>query len=112
MGLYIWVFSTGSSLAGFFAGLVANKDGDWRWVMWMNTILIGTCLVLVILFSAETNFKRPEEAEGGEGLDPTELEHLRARTKSSWFKSLGLFGWYDRSVHNTNLPPFQPITPC
>ncbi len=109
MGLYIWVFSTGSSLGAVFAGLIANEDGDWRWVMWMNTILIGICLVLVVLFSAETNFKRPEEAESGEGLDPAELEHLRARTKSNWFQSLGLFGWYDRSVQNAYLPPFQHI---
>ena len=96
MGLYIWVFSTGSSLAGFFAGLIANATGGWRWVMWMNTILIGTCLLLVILFSAETNFKRPKETEGGEGLEPSELARLRALSQTSRVKSLGVFGWYDK----------------
>lgn len=96
MGLYIWVFSCGSSMSGFFAGLVANANPDWRWVNWMNTILVGVCLILVFLFSAETNFKRPEDTEGGEGLDPAQLEVIRSRSKSSWVKSLGLFGWYDR----------------
>ncbi len=107
MGLYIWVFSTGSSLAGVFAGLIANANQDWRWVMWMNTILIGACLVLVILFSAETNFKRPHDTEGGEGLDPAQLEVLRARSEKSWVKSLGLSGWYDRSVRNGFPPPIH-----
>lgn len=96
MGCYIFAFSTGSSISAVFAGLIANSTPNWRWVFWLNTILIGICLVLVILFSAETNFKRPEETEGGEGLDAAQLEPLRARSQSSWYKSMSLFGWYDR----------------
>lgn len=96
MGLYIWVFSTGSSMSGVFAGFIANATPDWRWVMWMNAILTGVCLVLVILFSAETNFKRPEDTEGGEGLDSAQLDALRARSNTTWLQSLSMVGWYDR----------------
>ena len=101
MGLYVWVFSTGSGISGTFAGLIANVNPNWRWVFWMNTILVGVLFVMVLLLAAETNFIRPEDTEGGEGLDPAQLEIIRARNKSSWVQSLSLFGWYDRLVHRT-----------
>ena len=99
MGLYVWVFSTGSGISGTFAGLIYNSRPDWHFVLWVNVILVGFLLVLVILFAAETNFIRPEDTEGGEGMDHTQLEEIRARGQTNWTASLSLFGWYDRLVH-------------
>lgn len=100
MGLYVWVFSTGSGISGTFAGLLYNSNPDWHWVFWVNVILVGVLLVFVILFAAETNFIRPEETEGGEGMDPSQLEEIRAQGQTNWIASLSLFGWYDRLVHS------------
>ncbi|KIX03500.1 uncharacterized protein Z518_07053 [Rhinocladiella mackenziei CBS 650.93] len=96
VGFYTLMFTVGSSLGGVFAGFVANANPDWRWVFWMNVILTGFLFLTTILFQAETNFKRPAEYESGEGLLPSELAAIRARANSSWIKSLGVTGWYER----------------
>lgn len=96
VGLAMFNITFGSALGGIFAGLVANANPDWRWVFWMNTILTGVCFLVAILFSPETNFRRPPENEGGEGMHPNELTAIRSRSGHTWTQSLGVTGWYDR----------------
>ena len=96
VGLCMFMISFGNSLGGIFGGLVANANPNWRWVFWMNVILTGTCFLTAILFAAETNYQRPLDNEGGEGMHPSELEAIRARANSTWVQSLNVTSWYDR----------------
>ncbi|RVX71035.1 hypothetical protein B0A52_03400 [Exophiala mesophila] len=112
MGLYVWVFSTGSGISGTFAGLIYNSRPDWHFVLWVNVILVGFLLVLVILFAAETNFIRPEDTEGGEGMDHTQLEEIRARGQTNWTASLSLFGWYDSPLATGNINISYVVCGC
>ena len=98
VGLVMFNITFGSGLGGIFAGLVSRANPNWRWVFWMNSILTGICFVIAILFSRETNFRRPPENEGGEGMHPDELEGIRARATHSWVQSLSVTSWYDRYV--------------
>ena len=96
VGLAMFNITFGSALGGIFAGLVATANPDWRWVFWMNAVLTGVCFLVAILFFPETNFRRPPEFEDGEGMHPSELVAIRARSTHSWVKSLSVTGWYDR----------------
>ena len=96
VGLAMFNITFGSSLGGIFAGLVANANPDWRWVFWMDAVLTGVCFLVAALFSPETNFRRPTENEGGEGMHPSELASIRARSNRRWVQSLSVTGWYDR----------------
>lgn len=96
MGFYTIMFTIGSSSSGIFAGLIAHANPNWRWVWWMNTILTGFLFCTVLLFSAETTFIRPLENESGEGIEQSELDAIRASTKTSWTSSLSITSWYDR----------------
>ena len=98
IGFYILTFTVGSSLGGIFAGLIANSTPEWQWVNWMNVILTGVLLLTQLLFQAETNFRRPIDCETGEGIDPNELAIIRARTNSSWMRSLIFTSWYDKET--------------
>ena len=96
VGLAMFNITLGSSLGSVFAGLVATANPNWRWVFWMNAILTGVCFLVAIFFSPETNFRRPPEFEGGEGMHPSELAAIRASANHSWVQSLSVTGWYDR----------------
>ena len=103
VGLYTFAIAGGAALGGIFAGLVAHANPNWRDVFWMDVALTGALFVCTLLFLAETNFNRPAEFEGGEGLESSQLASLTAQTKPSWFKSLSVTGWYDRQVVDLNV---------
>ncbi len=96
VGVCTFMIGLGNCLGGIFAGQIINANPNWRWVFWMNTILTGVCFLLTLLFQPETNFKRPEQNESGEGLDISHLKAIRGRANSSWVRSLSVTGWYDR----------------
>lgn len=98
MSFYLLMFTVGVSLGGIWSGLIANATPHWRWVLWHDTILTGVVFLVIIMFVAETNFKRPTENESGEGMPKAELLVIRARGGRSWIKSLSFTTWYDRSV--------------
>lgn len=98
IGFYTLMIAGGSALGGIFSGFVARATPNWRWVFWMNVILTGSSLLITFLFQAETNFNRPADCEAGEGLEASQLDGIRRRTKSSWARSLSVTSWYDRSV--------------
>jgi len=103
VGFYTMMIAVGSALGGVFGGYVANANSDWRWVFHMDTILVGAVFLSTALFQAETNFTRPQEYETGQGLEASELEAIRANSKSSWVKSLSVTGWYDKYVVDKSL---------
>lgn len=88
MGFYITLFTIGTSLGGIFAGLIANATTEGRWVWWMNAIITGFLFLTILLFSAKTSYARPLENESGEGMEPSELEAIRARGDGRWITSL------------------------
>lgn len=93
------MIASGSAFGGIFAGLVVGANPDWRWIFWMDSILTGVCMVVIILFQPETNFIRPADTEdGGE----TEQAVTTQQGQYSWKQSLGLFAWYDRCVRQLN----------
>lgn len=98
VGFYSLMFTVGSALGGVFAGLVASATPNWRWVFWKNVILTGFLFLTVIVFQAETNFKRPVENESGEGLPSSALAAIRARADVRWVDSLSVTRGYDRNV--------------
>lgn len=53
--LYVWIFSTGGSLAPVAAGYITTNQG-WRWVWWWLTIFFGICLVLFFFTYEESKF--------------------------------------------------------
>lgn len=96
MSFYLLMFTVGVSLGGIWSGLIANATPDWHWVLWHDTILTGAVFLVVFLFVAETNFKRPPENESGEGMPIAELAEIRTRAKSTWVETLSFTSWYDR----------------
>lgn len=96
IGIYSFAIAGGSALGGIFAGLIANANPDFRWVFWMNVIVTGFCFGCVVLFVAETNFKRPVGIDNCEGMQSSRLSEIRRAAKGSWVKDLGVLGWYDR----------------
>lgn len=98
VGFYSAMIAIGSALGGAFGGYVAHSNPDWRWVLHMDTILVGAVLLATILFQAETNFIRPQEYETGLGMEVSELQRIRTNGKSSWVKNLSVTGWYDKYV--------------
>ncbi|KIW93399.1 uncharacterized protein Z519_06004 [Cladophialophora bantiana CBS 173.52] len=88
----------GSAIGGIFAGLIGHYNTDWRWVFWMDAILTGVCLLLTVIFQAETNFSRPLVSEVGEGMEVSQFAELRSQLRGSWTKGLGMTGWYDRDT--------------
>ncbi|KEF54611.1 uncharacterized protein A1O9_09053 [Exophiala aquamarina CBS 119918] len=98
VGFYTFMIAVGSALGGVFGGYVANANSDWRWVFHMDTILVGAVFLFTALFQAETNFTRPQEYETGQGVEASEIQAIRANSRSSWLKSLAVTGWYDKTV--------------
>jgi hypothetical protein len=76
-----FMIACGAGLGGVFSGLVANANPDWRCIFWMDSILTGFCVLITILFVAETSFDRPAEFEHehGDGLDPSQLGLMTIR---------------------------------
>ena len=100
------MISLGSCFGGIFSGLVANANSDWRWVLWMDAILSGLCLLIVVMLQAETNFERPPDSEDGAGLDASEFDALRSNARTfQWTRSLSVVEWYDRSVERKDFVP-------
>lgn len=96
VGFYGIMIAGGSSLGGIFAGLVIGANPNWRWIFWMDSIVVGTCLVLTILFLPETNFKRPAESEMSEGSASDIVNPNGVRSHYSWRNALSVTGYYDR----------------
>jgi MFS family permease len=96
VGFYGIMIAGGSSLGGIFAGLVIGANPNWRWIFWMDSIVVGTCLVLTILFLPETNFKRPAESEISEGTASAIVKPNGGRSNYSWRNALSVTGYYDR----------------
>ena len=82
----------GSSLGGVFGGLVYNANPDWRYIFWMDSAVVGFCLLLNIFFLAETSFRRPEETEASSGS--ARIEH--PKSKYSLRKALSITGWNEK----------------
>jgi MFS family permease len=96
VGFYGIMIAGGSSLGGIFAGLVINANQNWHWIFWMDSIVVGTCLVLTILFLPETNFKRPADSEISEGSESGMVKSESGRSNYSWRNALSVTGYYDR----------------
>ena len=77
---------------------MAHNNPDWRWVLWMATILTGVSVLVAFFFQAETNFERPPETEDGEGFEASQLQTLRNQAQHRFARSLSFFGWRDRCV--------------
>ena len=91
----------GGAFGGIFSGLITKSNSDWRWVFWMDTILTGACLLLVIFFLPETSFRRPADFENGEDSEMTLAPVTTVEHKSNLGlqDALTIFRWYDRCVH-------------
>ncbi len=90
------MIASGSAFGGLFGGFVINANPDWRWVFWMDSILTGTCFLLILLLQPETNFDRPEDSELGEGITALDLAALRQNSKPSFTRALSVTAWYDK----------------
>jgi MFS family permease len=87
----------GPALGSVFGGLVANASANWRWVMWLNAIPSGICMLLVIALIPETNYHRTVEANKA-GVTTSQLAEMRSNLRFRKRSALGLTNWYDRYV--------------
>ena len=108
--------TSGGAFGGIFAGYIVKASTDWRWVFWMDTIMTATCLLLVVLFLPETNFRRPVHFENGKESDSTLLPvtTIEHKSKLTLWNALSVFRGYDRyptsllsTSRMTLTPPLQ-----
>ena len=82
----------GSCLSPFIAGYIVQATNDWRWVYGMNCILVGTNLILMILFMPETNFNREVAMTNPSIAKKTFFQYMSVTggydRRCSWFRSL------------------------
>lgn len=97
MGLILnsFMIASGATFGGIFAGLAVHYSGNWRWAFGMNAILTGISFLLVVFFLPETNFKRPQESELGEGA-ASESGAAPGRTWRNWVRGLEFWNWHDK----------------
>jgi MFS family permease len=98
MFVHSLMVTSGGAFGGIFAGYIVKASTDWRWVFWMDTILTAICLLLVVLFLPETNFRRPVHLENNEESETilvpvTTIEH---KSKLTLWDALSISRGYDR----------------
>ena len=62
----------------------------------MDSVLTGTCLLLIILFLPETSFKRPVDSELSGGSEETVVKAGSGNRRYSWRSALSVVGYYER----------------
>lgn len=89
------MIATGSAFGGLFSGFIINATSNWRWIFWMDSILTGTCCLIISLLLPETSFARPVTSEEGAGPDVMSVPH---RHELAWKQRLSVTGWRDEYV--------------
>ncbi|MCJ1298599.1 hypothetical protein MMC08_001389 [Hypocenomyce scalaris] len=101
VGCFQLMIALGSAFGGLFAGFVMNgSNGNWRWICGMNSILTGTCFLLILVSQPETNFLRSQAEIAreaiGESAAIAQERILEARAHNNWRRSLGFMPFYNR----------------
>lgn len=96
------MLGAGPALGSVFGGLVVRAANDWRWVMWLNGIPSGVCMLMVIAFIPETNFHRPAE-DNTKGMTFAEFAELRRTVSMTNRMALRLTSWRNRHVLDSNV---------